>query len=165
MNVVQLYEDERDKFEFVNERVNSMNRTSIIILAIMYISGNLISIFGAVKLLTRRNDRQKKINKKTYAKITKVERRSWTDWDSERKMDVIKIHYRLTYEFSVGGISYTSQGYSKWKKRVGRRVKIYYDSEMPQKTQTAEEHNEILRVLLLIAAIAVVMFFLLDMIN
>ena len=127
-----------------------MNCISIIILlAIIYISGNLIYIFGAMKLLKKRNDRQKKINKKAYAKITKVERCDWNDWDSERKMDVTTIHYRLTYEFSVDGVVYTGHGYSKWKKRVGRRVKIYYDSEMPQKTQTAEDHNEILRVLLL----------------
>ena len=88
-----------------------------------------------------------------------------TDWDSERKMDVTIRRYRLTYKFSVDGVVYTGHGYSKWKKRVGRRIKIYYDSEMPQKTQTAEDHNEILRVFLLIVAIAIFMFFLLNMIN
>ena len=142
-----------------------MNRTIIILLVILFVLGDLIFAFFAMKLFKKRNDRQGKINKKTYAKITKVERSDWTDWDSERKMDVNIKRYCLTYEFLVGGISYTSHGYSKWKKRVGRRVKIYYDSEMPEKTLIAEEHNEISRVLLLIATIAVVMFFLLDMIN
>lgn len=80
-------------------------------------------------------------------------------------MEITVTYYWVTYEFTVDGVCYTGHGSSKWKKRVGKRIKIFYDKEMPQKTETAEHHKEVPRVLVIIAVIAVGMFYLLDKIS
>lgn len=91
------------------------------------------------------NKKVKEMNKKSYAKITKVTVHHDTEYDSETNSNITTTSYSFTYEYFVDGIPYTGYGHSKSRKKNGKNIKIYYNEMKPEKSETAEEHNHYLK--------------------
>ena len=90
------------------------------------------------------NRKVKEMNKTTYAKITDVDiyysERTDSDGNSYNSKE-----YHLKYEYIIDGISYTGSGYSKSKKYINQKIKIYYNEQRPTLSETAKEHNQNLK--------------------
>lgn len=105
------------------------------------------------------NKKVKEMNKTTYAKILRVDTKYSTEYDAESKGYVTTKSYSFTYEYTVNGMTFKGYGYEKRliAPREGQYIKIYYNEMKPDKSETAHEHNQYLK--LVIAIICIIAFF------
>lgn len=104
----------------------------------------IIIIVGWLSWLLRKhliNKKVKEMNRTTYAKITDVDVNYNTERDFETNRNIRTKSYSFTYEYIVNKTSYTGYGHSKYKKRKGQSIKIYYNEIKPEKSETAQKHN------------------------
>ena len=117
--------------------------------------GGLFSLMFGMFL---KNKNEKGLNKKTRAKITEAHHYNVEKWDSEDRRTYTVTYYSIDYEFTVNDMYYVGHGLSKYKKKAGQRIKIYYNKEEPQKNGTAEERNFFLRWLIFIIVMMILVF-------
>lgn len=128
-----------------------------IILAILFF-GMLGCLLGWLLRKYLLNKKVKEMDGKTCARIIDVETYSEKDYDPEDGQEYTKITYYFKYEYTVDGTCFTGRGHSKFKKRKNQKIKIYYNKVRPQNSETAERHNEFLRIVIFIVAIIALLY-------
>lgn len=128
-----------------------------IIIAILFfcILGGLLGWLLHKYLL---NKKVKEMDGKTRARIIDVEAHHERDYDPEDGREYTKTTYHFKYEYTVDGTCFTGRGHSKFKKRKNQKIKIYYNKVRPQYSETAERHNEFLRIVIFIVAIIALLY-------
>ena len=125
--------------------IEKLISSSIFILLLFGIPGLLIQLL---------RNRAKGFSAKTHAIITNLRTRK----EEERDFDTNRVYkitiYMYTYEYFVDGIRYHGHGWSKFKKKMNQKIKIYYNTENPNNSATAEDHTSFLKMYILVASIA-----------
>ena len=103
-----------------------------------------------------RRKKVKEMDSITYAKITNVDPFYSTVWDSETNTNSEVKNYRCKYEYVVNGVSYSGNHVFSFRKRVGQKIKIYYNEMKPEKNETAEEHNHSLNMCIFVMLIFII---------
>ena len=122
------------------------------------IAGGLLYYFYLRQYLL--NKKVKEMNKTTYAKITDVNIYYSERTDSDGNPYTAK-RYFLKYEYIVDGISYTGSGYSKSKKHINQKIKIYYNEQKPMLSETAKEYNQNLKTFIFLLSFILLFLYLL----
>ena len=128
----------------------------------LIIVGGLLYFFLKKYLI---NKKVKEMNKTLNAKIIDVTVHYDKERDSETGREVTTKSYHYTYEYRVEGKSYKGYGISNFWKSKGQKIKIYYNEIKPERSETAQEHNQFLYLFIFVFVLLVVMIYLLRDIN